>query len=249
LRIAVEEADGLPVVGGIGYGWATAVRFAEAADRAGAAAALVMPHYLISAPQAGLVQQVREISTRTELPLIVYQRGQVKFSAESVAEIAVLPTVIGFKDGLSDLDQLQRVRLATPADLLFFNGASTAEMQARAYRAIGIPAYSSAVHAFAPEIAKAFFTALNSDDDTTVERLLREFYWPLVELRDRGTGYAVSLSRLPRACAVTVSGPFGPRSPTPALSTSPSSKPSSPEDSARRRTEVAPVGRSCRQRP
>ena len=193
LTIAVEEAKGLPVVGGVGYGWATAVKFTEVAERVGAAAALVMPHYLITAPQAGLVQQVKEISARTELPLIVYQRGQVKFSADSVAEIATLPNVIGFKDGLSDLDQLQRVRLAAPSDLLFFNGAATAEMQAKAYAAVGIPAYSSAVHAFAPEIARAFYVALSAGDDARVDELLREFYWPLVELRDRGTGYAVSL--------------------------------------------------------
>lgn len=193
VRVAVEEAGGLPVVSGVGYGWAQAVQFAEAAERAGASAGLVLPHYLVAAPQAGLVRQVREIATRSGLPLIVYQRGQVKYSAAALTEVAALPTVIGVKDGHSDLDQLQRLRLAAPDGLLFFNGAPTAELQARAYRAIGVPAYSSAVHAFAPEIAKAFFTALHAGDDAAVERLLREFYWPLVELRDRGAGYAVSL--------------------------------------------------------
>jgi 5-dehydro-4-deoxyglucarate dehydratase len=66
-------------------------------------------------------------------------------------------------------------------------------MQARAYATVGVPAYSSAVHAFAPEIAKAFFTALRAGDDETVNKLLRDFYVPLVELRDRVPGYAVSL--------------------------------------------------------
>jgi 5-dehydro-4-deoxyglucarate dehydratase len=66
-------------------------------------------------------------------------------------------------------------------------------MQARAYATVGIPAYSSAVHAFAPEIANAFFAALRDGDDGTVEKLLRDFYVPLVELRDRVPGYAVSL--------------------------------------------------------
>ncbi|MGH8938778.1 MAG: dihydrodipicolinate synthase family protein, partial [Actinomycetes bacterium] len=36
VRVAVEEARGLPVVGGIGYGWALAAQFAGAAERAGA---------------------------------------------------------------------------------------------------------------------------------------------------------------------------------------------------------------------
>lgn len=194
MAVAVEEAAGqVPVVAGVGYGWAQAARFAAIAEQAGADAALVMPHYLVGAPQDGLVEQVRQIAGRTPLPLIVYQRGQVKYTPAAAREISSIPTVIGLKDGHSDLDQLQRLRLALPDDFLFFNGALTAEMQARPYASIGIPAYSSAVHAFAPEIAQAFFRALREDDTARLEEILREFYWPLVELRDRRAGYAVSL--------------------------------------------------------
>lgn len=191
---AIEEASGtLPVIVGVGYGWAQAARFAAIAESAGADAALVLPHYLVSAPQTGLVQHVRELAERTELPLIVYQRDQVKYSAGSLAAVARIPTVIGLKDGHGDLDQLQRLRLAAPDDFLFFNGVMTAEMQARAYSAIGISAYSSAIHGAAPEIATAFFRALRDGDTGTVETLLGSFYWPFVELRDRCTGYAISL--------------------------------------------------------
>ncbi|MTD58462.1 dihydrodipicolinate synthase family protein [Amycolatopsis pithecellobii] len=85
----------------------------------------------------------------------VAQRDYVTFDATSVGLLAKIPAVIGLKDGHGDLDHLQRLHLAAPADFLFFNGVATAEMQARAYSAIGVPAYSSAVHAFAPEISKA----------------------------------------------------------------------------------------------
>lgn len=194
VRATVEIAYGrLPVVAGIGYGWAQALRFARIAEEAGADAALVLPHYLVAAPQDGLVEQLRRIASGTSLPLIAYQRGQVAFTADSLRRIAEIPTVIGLKDGHSDLDRLQRLTLAAPDDFLFFNGASTAEIQARAYATVGVPAYSSAVHAFAPEIANAFFAALRDGDDAGVTKLLRDFYVPLVELRDRVPGYAVSL--------------------------------------------------------
>ncbi|MGI5371831.1 5-dehydro-4-deoxyglucarate dehydratase [Streptomyces iakyrus] len=194
VEATVEIADGrLPVVAGIGYGWAQAARFARIAEEAGADALLVLPHYLVAAPQDGLVAQLEHIAARTRLPLIAYQRGQVAFTAESLKRIADIPNVVGLKDGHSDLDRLQRLTLAAPEDFLFFNGASTAEIQARAYATVGVPAYSSAVHAFAPEIANPFFTALKDGDDTVVTTLLREFYVPLVELRDRVPGYAVSL--------------------------------------------------------
>ncbi|MFI1508973.1 5-dehydro-4-deoxyglucarate dehydratase [Streptomyces sp. NPDC020597] len=194
VTIAVEEAAGeAPVVAGIGYGWAQAARFARIAEEAGADALLVLPHYLVAAPQDGLVAQLEQIAARTPLPLIAYQRGQVAFTVASLRRIAALPTVVGLKDGHSDLDRLQRLTLAAPEGFLFFNGAATAEIQARAYAAVGVPAYSSAVHAFAPEIANAFFAAARDGDDKTADRLLRDFYVPLVELRDKVPGYAVSL--------------------------------------------------------
>ncbi|MFF2361149.1 5-dehydro-4-deoxyglucarate dehydratase [Streptomyces sp. NPDC058122] len=190
----VEIADGrMPVVAGTGYGWAQALRFARIAEGAGADALLVLPHYLVEAPESGLVEQVRRIAAGTRLPLIAYQRGPVAFSPEGLRALAAVPGVIGLKDGHSDLDRLQRLTLAAPDGFLFFNGAATAEIQARAYAAVGVPAYSSAVHAFAPEIAGAFFTALRADDEATVGKLLRDFYVPLVELRDKVPGYAVSL--------------------------------------------------------
>src|SRR5690242_8984938 len=53
IAIAVEEAGGrCPVVAGVGYGWPQAVRFATAAQDAGADAGLLMPPYLVEAPQA-----------------------------------------------------------------------------------------------------------------------------------------------------------------------------------------------------
>ncbi|MGW3305946.1 5-dehydro-4-deoxyglucarate dehydratase [Streptomyces sp. NPDC001073] len=208
VTLAVEEAAGrVPVVAGVGYGWAQAARFARIAEEAGADALLVLPHYLVAAPQDGLVAQLEQLAARTRLPLIAYQRGQVAFTASSLRRIAAIPGVIGLKDGHSDLDRLQRLTLAAPEGFLFFNGASTAEIQARAYATVGVPAYSSAVHAFAPEIANAFFAALQDGDDKTVERLLRDFYVPFVELRDRVPGYAVSLVK---AAARLRGRPVGP---------------------------------------
>ncbi|MER6491257.1 MULTISPECIES: 5-dehydro-4-deoxyglucarate dehydratase [Streptomyces] len=208
VTVAVEEAGGrVPVVAGVGYGWAQAARFARIAEEAGADALLVLPHYLVAAPQDGLVAQLEQLAARTPLPLIAYQRGQVSFGVAAFRRITAIPGVIGLKDGHSDLDRLQRLTLSAPEDFLFFNGAATAEIQARAYAAVGVSAYSSAVHAFAPEIADAFFAALSDGDDGTVEKLLRDFYVPLVELRDRVPGYAVSLVK---AAARLRGRPVGP---------------------------------------
>jgi 5-dehydro-4-deoxyglucarate dehydratase len=208
IRATVEAAAGrVPVVAGVGYGWAQAARFARIAEDAGADALLLLPHYLTEAPQDGLLEQVRQVAARTALPLIVYQRSQVRFTAATLERLLEIPNVIGLKDGHGDLDRLQRLTLCAPPDFLFFNGFATAEIVARPYAAVGVPAYSSAGHAFAPEIADGFFAALRAGDHTRVQELLRGFYRPLAELRDRVPEYAVSLIK---AAARLRGRPVGP---------------------------------------
>jgi 5-dehydro-4-deoxyglucarate dehydratase len=198
VRAAVEETAGrVPVVAGAGYGTALAVRSARLAEAAGADGLLAMPPYLVVAGQEGLLRHYREVAAATTLPVIVYQRDNAVFTPATVVELARTDGIIGFKDGLGDLDLMQRVvsavRTETSGDFLYFNGLPTAEQTQLAYRAIGVPLYSSAVFCFAPELALAFHAALNSGDDTTVHRLLDGFYRPFVELRAQGRGYAVSL--------------------------------------------------------
>ncbi|MEU6142088.1 5-dehydro-4-deoxyglucarate dehydratase [Streptomyces sp. NPDC047081] len=198
VRAAVEAADGrVPVVAGAGYGTALAVRYARVAESAGADGLLAMPPYLVVAGQEGLLRHYREVAAATALPVIVYQRDNAVFTPETVVELARTDGIIGFKDGLGDLDLMQRivsaVRTEVPGDFLYFNGLPTAEQTQLAYRAIGVPLYSSAVFCFAPELALAFHKALEAGDDTTVNRLLDGFYRPFVELRAQGRGYAVSL--------------------------------------------------------
>jgi 5-dehydro-4-deoxyglucarate dehydratase len=199
VRAAVEETAGrVPVVAGAGYGTALAVRYARLAEEAGAHGLLAMPPYLVVAGQEGLLRHYREVAAATSLPVVVYQRDNAVFTPESVAELARTDGVIGLKDGLGDLDLMQRivsaVRTEVPGgDFLYFNGLPTAEQTQLAYRALGITLYSSAVFCFAPEIALAFHRALHAGDDATAHRLLDGFYRPFVELRAQGRGYAVAL--------------------------------------------------------
>ena len=196
---AVEEAGGrVPVVAGAGYGTALAVRYAELAEEAGADGLLAMPPYLVVAGQEGLLAHYTALAAATSLETIVYQRDNAVFTPETVVALARTPGIVGLKDGLGDLDLMQRivsaVRSALPGeDFLYFNGLPTAELTGLAYRGIGVTLYSSAVFAFAPDIALAFYRALESGDDDQVNALLDHFYRPLVELRAKGHGYAVSL--------------------------------------------------------
>ncbi|RDG35475.1 5-dehydro-4-deoxyglucarate dehydratase [Streptomyces corynorhini] len=196
---AVEETAGrIPVVAGAGYGTALAVQYARAAEEAGADGLLAMPPYLVTADQRGLLRHYTELAAATSLETVVYQRDNAVLTPRTVVALAGVEGVAGLKDGHGDLELTQRivsaVRTERPdRDFLFFNGLPTAELTALAYRGLGITLYSSAVFCFVPEIALAFHRALTTGDDTTVNRLLDGFYRPLVELRSKGKGYAVSL--------------------------------------------------------
>ncbi|MEU7517099.1 5-dehydro-4-deoxyglucarate dehydratase [Streptomyces sp. NPDC042898] len=194
---AVEETAGrVPVVAGAGYGTALAIQYARLAEEAGADGLLAMPPYLVVADQAGLLRHYTELAAATSLDVIVYQRDNAILTPATAVALARADGVIGIKDGLGDLDLMQRIVSAVRAeglDLLYFNGLPTAELTCAAYRGIGVTLYSSAVFCFAPDLALAFHRALATGDDATVDLLVDGFYRPLVELRSQGRGYAVSL--------------------------------------------------------
>ncbi|MFD9485992.1 5-dehydro-4-deoxyglucarate dehydratase [Streptomyces sp. NPDC059991] len=196
---AVEEAAGhVPVVAGAGYGTALAIQYAELAEDAGADGLLAMPPYLVVADQEGLLRHYTALAAATSLDVIVYQRDNAVLTPATAVELARADGIIGLKDGIGDLDLMQRIvstvrREEPDREFLYFNGLPTAELTGLAYRGIGVTLYSSAVFCFAPDIALAFHRALDTGDDATVNRLLDGFYVPLVELRNQGRGYAVSL--------------------------------------------------------
>lgn len=201
---ATVQATGrsVPVISGAGGPLGHAADCARAARDAGADGLLLLPPYLVSSPIDGLIKYVETVAEATELPIIVYHRANAKFTASAMARLAADSRVIGFKDGVGDIAETQRIVSSVTAaakaakrstDFQFFNGLLTAELSQAAYRAIGVPLYSSAVFAMAPKVATAFYTALETGDEPRRLELLREFYEPLVALRDRVPGYAVSL--------------------------------------------------------
>ena len=218
VRTAVEATGGrVPVYAGTGGSVAQAKIFAKAAAEAGADGLLLLPPYLVTMPQRGLVDYTREVAGATDLPVIVYNRGNARYSEASAIEVAHFPNVVGFKDGTGDVDMVARiVRAVTDAleptgkPFQFFNGLPTAEVSQQAYRAIGVTLYSSATFAFAPELALAFYEALERDDEALIAALLRDFFHPLVRLRDTVPGYAVSLIKAGVSMEGIAAGPVRP---------------------------------------
>ncbi len=211
-RVAVaaslDEVRGrVPVVAGCGYGGALAMEFLHAAEELGCDGVLVLPPYLTVAEQEGLFGHYGALARAARIGVIPYQRDNAVFSPETVARLAELPAVAAFKDGLGDVERLQRIALATGGRLPLMNGLPTAEMSQAALGAAGAGSYSSAVFNFVPELALRFYRAWRGGDRATVEALLHSFYAPFCALREKRRGYAVALIK----AGLTVTGrPCGP---------------------------------------
>jgi hypothetical protein len=76
---------------------------------------------------------------------------------------------------------------------VYIGGMPTHEVYANAYKALGVPTYSSAVFNFIPRTAIQFYNAYASGDQTTVSRIIDEFFLPYLAIRNKGEGYAVSI--------------------------------------------------------
>jgi 5-dehydro-4-deoxyglucarate dehydratase len=194
VRTAKQAAGSTPIIGGCGYGTAMATSIARSLEKAGADGILLLPHYLILAEQEGLFRHVKAVCDSVGLGVIVYNRDNSVLLPQTVARLAdACPNLIGFKDGLGNLELVTAVTTLLGDRLAYIGGMPTHEGYAAAYFGAGVSTYSSAVFNFVPELALCFFDALRSGNRGVADRILREFFFPFGLIRERQKGYAVSI--------------------------------------------------------
>lgn len=193
-RAAKEVAGNVPIISGCGYGTAMAKDIARRAEHAGADGLLLLPHYLMEAPQEGIYQHIKAVCDSTGLGVIIYNRANSVASADTVARLAdACPNLVGFKDGTGKTELVRHITAKLGDRLSYIGGMPTHELYAQGFHGLGLSTYSSAVFNFVPKLALRFYRALNTNDNATMAQILDEFFFPFVALRDRQKGYAVSM--------------------------------------------------------
>lgn len=193
VRAAKEAAGETAIVSGCGYGTEMAVEIARAAEKAGADGILLLPHYLIDAPQEGLFAHARRVCQSVGIGVMVYNRDNAVLQPDTVARLCDdCPNLIGFKDGTGDIGLVRHVTAKIGDRLMYLGGMPTAELFAEAYLGAGFTTYSSAVFNFVPALANEFYAALRRGDRAICERILKDFFYPFMAIRNRQKGYAVS---------------------------------------------------------
>jgi 5-dehydro-4-deoxyglucarate dehydratase len=212
VRSAVDEVAGaVPVLAPATGSTANAIAQAKAAEAAGADGILLMPPYLTEAGQAGLVEHASRVCEATDLGVIVYSRANAVLRDVAVEQLAERnPTLIGFKDGVGNIEQMTRTYARVGDRLTYIGGLPTAETFALPLLQLGVSTYSSALFNFAPKWAIEFYDAVRAQDRDEVYRRLNEFVIPYLDIRDRTAGYAVSIVKGGLAAIGRPAGPVRP---------------------------------------
>ncbi|HWA47974.1 MAG TPA: 5-dehydro-4-deoxyglucarate dehydratase [Dongiaceae bacterium] len=195
IRTAVETCKSkVPIIAGVGFGTRQAIAYAKEAEKAGAAGLLVLPHYLVEADAEGISRHVAAVCQAVKIGIIVYNRNVCRLGPDALEKLAAqCPNLIGFKDGIGDLELMVSVRRRMGDRFAYLGGLPTAEFFAAPYKAMGVPVYSSAVFNFIPKTAMDFYRAIAADDHATCNRLLDQFFMPYAAIRNKRPGYAVSI--------------------------------------------------------
>ena len=192
---AVDSCRGkVPIIASAGGPTRVAIAHAQEAERLGADGILLLPHYLTEASQEGLIAHVEQVCRSVRFGVVVYNRGVCRLTPDSLEKLADrCPNLIGFKDGVGDIELMVSIWRRMGDRFSYLGGLPTAEVYAAAYKALGVPVYSSAVFNFVPQLAMDFYHAIAADDHATTNRLIDEFFLPYLAIRNRKAGYAVSI--------------------------------------------------------
>ncbi len=153
LRAVLEATAGRAVVvSGVGSNdTAHSIELAVAAEKAGAAGALIVTPYYNKPPQSGLLAHFTAIADATDLPVMLYDipaRTGVPIATETLLRLAEHSKIVAVKDAKGDLTASSAVLAAT--ELAYYSGEDALNLP---LLAVGAAGFVSVVgHAFAPQL-------------------------------------------------------------------------------------------------
>lgn len=173
VQIAVEEAQGKPVIAGTGApGTRQAIELSRSAQEVGAAACLIVTPYFLHPSDKGIYQHYYEIARALpDLPIILYNIPQVVdayLPRRVVEDLADLPTVVGLKDSSGNLTYTMEILEYAGDRINVLVGHDEVVLNALAGGASGMILASAQVY---PEVWQAILKAVQCGDLESARRL------------------------------------------------------------------------------
>jgi 4-hydroxy-tetrahydrodipicolinate synthase len=194
---AVVEAVGkrAHIVAGVGTNdTAHTVELAKHAEKAGAAAVLVVTPYYSKPPQAGLLAHFTAVADATGLPAMLYDipgRSGVPIATETLLRLAEHPRIVAVKDAKGDLPASTEVIART--DLAYYSGDDVLNLPLLALGAVGMVSVVS--HVCSPQLV-ALSAAVERGDLAEARRLNVEVWPAIIGIMTRTQGAIMAKAAL-----------------------------------------------------
>lgn len=167
VELCVQAAAGrVPVIAGAGSNnTIEAIELAQHAEKAGAAAVLVVTPYYNKPTQKGLFAHYSAIAQSVKLPIIIYNipgRSVVDMSVETMAALAKAhPTIVGVKDATGKIERVSEQRMACGKDFVQLSGEDATALGFNAHGGVGCISVTANV---APRLCAEFQEATLAGD-------------------------------------------------------------------------------------
>jgi 4-hydroxy-tetrahydrodipicolinate synthase len=159
-RCVAAAGGRIPVIAGAGSNSTKeAIDLARHAEKAGAAAVLVVTPYYNKPTQEGLYQHYKAINDAIGIPILIYNipsRSVVDMSVGTMARLSALSNIVGVKDATASPVRLSQQRLAMGES---FNQLSGEDATALAFMAHGGHGCISVTSNIAPKLCAEFQNA------------------------------------------------------------------------------------------
>lgn len=211
LRVVLDVVgDRARITQGAGsYDTAESIRFAQASERAGAHALLVVTPYYSKPPQAGLLAHFRAVADSTSLPVLLYDippRSVVPIANETLIALADHPRIRGVKDAKGDLHSAAGIIATT--GLEYLSGEDALNLP---WLSVGASGFVSVIGHLVPDRLRDMQIAVEKGDLPTA-RAINTSMLPLVNAMGRLGGVTMVKASL-RVLGLDVGDPRLPQVP------------------------------------
>lgn len=148
IEMAVKQARkrGLVIAGTGSNSTREAIDLTQAAELAGADAALLVTPYYNKPSQEGLFQHYRAIAQSTELPLMLYSipgRCHIQIDVETVVRLAEFPNIRAIKEAGGVTERVVQLRAALPPEFEILSGDDVLTVDFMKAGAVGVVSVAS----------------------------------------------------------------------------------------------------------
>jgi len=143
IEVILEAADGkIPVIAGSGSNnTEEALRLTRHAQKAGAAAALLIAPYYNKPTQEGLYRHYKAIAESVEIPIVIYNiasRTGVNIEPETFARLSHIRNIAAVKESSGSLEQMSRIKALCGEKIALISGDDALTLPVMAIGGTGV---------------------------------------------------------------------------------------------------------------